>query len=859
MGNIAKYIKCALQVNSSSYSKFRGKTENKEEEFNNEMISYCLKNDIQVVGLAEHGSVDKSESLRVALENAGIVVFPGFEVSSAEKIHMVCLFPPEYSTSKLNRILGGLGMADAVIGTEASHLSCLEIAKSVKDHGGFWYAAHITGDNGILKTGSFPHIWKNPSLIAAQIPDSKENMDYKYLQITQNKVPEYKRTKAVALINAKDVVDPSDLDKPQCSVLVKMTSPTFENFRSAFKDPESRIRLNSERKEYYQSSIESITVTGGYLDGFHIDFSENLTTVIGGRGTGKSTLVGLIRYALQLEPISQEAKKDFTRLIDNNLGAGGRVDVRVYSNARHGERFTVTRRYKSDPVVKDSQNNVSSFSIRDILPMIEIYGQNEIIEISRDKAKIRDVADRLFTHSEEIDSEIRECHELLQKNGERLVDLESKISSTGEDLDELPQISEKLKYYQDAGLEQKLQVIRKLAEEEGHFTAISSAVKKVKSSTLPLVFKPEVEGECFSKVNQQIDFFNEQVKDLNRQYQSLFEELEKTVKQEKDSWESGKEKYDGELRESLKSIEGINDKSSDEIANEYSKLVCQESSCKHLKAELDQYQTEYDSLLIERRNLIENQRKAFDSRDKLLKSDLKKINKQKLNGTVRVGIEYRQNLKPLTDFIQSKVSGVAGKSLACLYDYSSFDVFEFANHCRCGKDRLKEEYGLKSNTAKLIAESLTKSDLLEIEEMILGDIVTIELNVNGTYKNLEDLSKGQQCTAILNLLLLDNEDPLIIDQPEDNLDNSFIAENLVDSLRNNKIKRQYILVSHNANIPVFGDAEQIIAMEEFDGTGRIAAGGCGSIDEESVKQHVINILEGGKDAFKMREEKYDLS
>lgn len=142
--------------------------------------------------------------------------------------------------------------------------------------------------------------------------------------------------------------------------------------------------------------------------------------------------------------------------------------------------------------------------------------------------------------------------------------------------------------------------------------------------------------------------------------------------------------------------------------------------------------------------------------------------------------------------------------------------------------------------------------------MQLDDIVEIELLVGEKYKKIKDLSKGQQCTATLNLLLLDNKDPLIIDQTEDNLDNSFIADNLVSILRENKIKRQYIFATHNANIPVFGDAEQIITMEENDGMGLIASDGIGSIDDSKVRNWVINILEGGTTAFKMREDKYGI-
>lgn len=175
-----------------------------------------------------------------------------------------------------------------------------------------------------------------------------------------------------------------------------------------------------------------------------------------------------------------------------------------------------------------------------------------------------------------------------------------------------------------------------------------------------------------------------------------------------------------------------------------------------------------------------------------------------------------------------------------------------------GADCLKQKHSLTQNVAEKIVNSLQSKDLREIEEMELEDLVIIELRVNKKYKKLSELSKGQQCTAILNLLLLDNKDPLVIDQPEDNLDNSFIGENLVKILRENNIKRQYILATHNANIPVFGDAEQIITMVEVDGQGTIAESGLGSIDDSGVKSNVISILEGGTAAFRMREAKYGI-
>ncbi|MBW1650802.1 MAG: DNA repair protein, partial [Deltaproteobacteria bacterium] len=109
------------------------------------------------------------------------------------------------------------------------------------------------------------------------------------------------------------------------------------------------------------------------------------------------------------------------------------------------------------------------------------------------------------------------------------------------------------------------------------------------------------------------------------------------------------------------------------------------------------------------------------------------------------------------------------------------------------------------------------------------------------------------CTAILHLLLLQNRDPLIMDQPEDNLDNAFIADRIVKELRSEKVNRQFIFATHNANIPVFGDAEWIGVFESSEGDTSILQG---AIDIENVRDKTANILEGGKKAFNQRKDKY---
>ena len=105
-------------------------------------------------------------------------------------------------------------------------------------------------------------------------------------------------------------------------------------------------------------------------------------------------------------------------------------------------------------------------------------------------------------------------------------------------------------------------------------------------------------------------------------------------------------------------------------------------------------------------------------------------------------------------------------------------------------------------------------------------------------------------------MLLDNEDPLILDQPEDNLDNAFIAERIVSELRNAKLTRQFIFATHNANIPVFGDAEWIGILSVEEGKGRILPQQQGAIDLPEIQRLAADILEGGEAAFNQRREKY---
>ena len=856
MPHFAQFYKCALQVNPYCYSAYRGNSIKDEDEYNASILQKCKQYSIQVVGLANHGDVDSSESLRKLLSENGIVVFPGFEIMSAEKIHMVCLFPENKTISDLNRYLGALGLGAAVRGNETSSCTFEEIAQKVYAFGGFFYAAHITGENGILKLGKMHHLWKSPLLQAAQIPDSKENIDPKYKGIIRNTDPQYKREKAPAFINACDIEKPEDLERQQAATLIKMSEPSFTCFVLAFKDPESRVCLQTDVDLSYQSSINSLRVFGGYLDGFSVEFSAHLDTIIGGRGTGKSTIINLIRYALGKEP-NKERVKEYNEMIEHNLGSGSRVEMEVTSYAQYGQKFKIIRRYKTDPVIEDANGNVTSMVADEILPNIEIYGQNEIVDVIKSNPSIAKIVSRLFSVDSSLRQTIDEAYKKLHMNTNEIIDCNKQIDNDESTVSDLPALKERLRFYREAGLEEKLPILRKMSTEEAAFNQVKKEIDLFSPIKWPSLSTLKDDSKELLVLQQLVTEFNSRSEKIQTDYNALISWLSLEYAAIRGKWNKQSESYDEAIRDSLCTIEGIQDKSATDIAKDFSETIMKIKNAEPIQDRIDRQKEAKIRLLMKRKTLIESCKKSLDDYMECINKQVKKLNKNVFSNSIRISIEYRQ-VKDAVIAQLKTIKGVGDVSLTGFLQYSDFDIFTFADDIRKGKDILIEKYKFTGGIAEKIISHYDELSLLRMEEMQLDDIYHIELFVNGQFKPLERLSKGQQCTAILNILLVENKDPLIVDQPEDNLDNAFIADSLIASIRKNKLLRHYIFATHNANIPVFGDAELIVAMEEQDGKGRIIQGGIGSIDTHSVRDYAVQVLEGGREAFLMREKKYGI-
>lgn len=876
----ARFWRCALQVNPVGYSEtYRGSEHGlSEEQYNQALLDKCLALSIKVVGLADHGSVTSVDTLRNLLKPHGIVVFPGFEIASNDKTHFVCLFAEDTPSQQLDRYLGSLELLDPDDGVCPSKLSSEQLIDKVDQLGGFIYAAHCTGDSGVLKLRQ-NHIWKAPKLRAAQIPGPIEDLkgveDDFYRKVLLNKTPAYQRERPMAIINAKDVAKPEDLEQPGATCWIKMTKPTFSAFKVAFLDPGSRIRLNSQQSESPIGIILRMGISGGYLDGVDIAFSEHLNTVIGGRGTGKSTLLECLRYVLDIPPQGKQAQKLHQDIIKENLGkSAGRIEVQIVSSAQHGKRYLVSRRYGEPPIVRDEHGVVSTLLPRDLLPGIDIYGQNEIYELAQDEQSRIRLLDRFLPQDGDFSRRNAELKKRLQENQHKLIKSLSEHDDLTAMVDRLPKLQEQLQGFQALGIQEKLAKTPLLARERQIAERASEELRHLHDGLaglqenlpdLTFISDKALEGLPGAAQLTPIRSILESLQlSFVQHLQAMQAELvegEQQLTAQLEFWKKSLLLGEAELEKALRSLPSMAGKSGQEVGVAYQRLMQDIERIKPLAARIDTYDKLLESQQQERRNLLAELSDLRSQHIKALQGAAKRLSKR-LQGKLKVEVIAEADRTPLKRFLlDCRLEGIGEKRLAWIDELETVSPLALAQSIRDGEVGLESGWGITS----LVANALTKlptSRLMELEALELDHRVDISLNVSHSdvepvFRPLSKLSTGQQCTAILHMLLLENVDPLIMDQPEDNLDNAFIAERIVHELREAKTNRQFLFATHNANIPVFGDAEWIGVFTSSGEHGSLGFDAQGSIDVPEIRDQVARILEGGRDAFIQRKEKYE--
>ena len=882
----AVFHRCALQVNPWSYGgKFRGKRVQGDPESHADAVTRKAEElRVTVLGIADHNDTSGVPAFRAAAKKRGITVFPGFELATTEGIHLVLLYPPDTPDDRLQRYLGEFGILNPGPSADLSDKSFTEALAKVRDHGGIGFAAHVTNDKGlfkVLKGQARIRAWHCEDLLAIQIPGRVDELHPSVRCIVTNQEPSYRRTHpadnglAVAAVNANDVVEPNDLEERSATCWIKMSRIGIEGLRQAFLDPGSRIRLRPSEGEPEQAEhteLLAIEWESGFLDGARVRLNPNLNVLVGGRGAGKSTIVESLRYVMDLAPVGAEAAKAHKGIVQNVLRGGTKVSLDVRSHHPVSREYRIERIVPNPPIVRDSQGNLTDLLPEDVVPRVEVYGQHEISELSGNRASLTRLLDRFVVPDPSLARRKAELRRELAATRGSLKETDRELERIGDQLAALPGLEETLARYREAGVEERLRERGLLVREERILDSIPERLASLRRCVGNLrqeipIDRAFLSAEALANLpgGEIIAHANGVLECLSREVENTIDRLDRSLARADQGIAEIRSRWHERKRNVLEEYERILRELQDSPiqADEFVELRTQIERLRPLgerRALLNRSRAQH---LKERRAQVAEWEELKGQEFRLLDRAARSVS-EKLRDRVKVEVTIAADRQPLIQLLRERIGGRLSEATNVLAEANDFSLPEFVERCRSGADALRERYRMPPTQASRLSGA-SEQTLALIEELELSPTTAIQLNTAPLgkpprWQALEELSTGQKATAVLLLLLIDSDAPLIIDQPEDDLDNRFITEGVVPRMREAKQRRQFVFPTHNANIPVLGDAELIVGLTGAgDAAGvraQIAAGHMGSINDPPVRALIEEVLEGGRDAFEKRRRKY---
>ncbi len=874
--NGARFYRCALQVNPFASVGRHDKPSafTSEDEYNTAIIDTCRKIGIEVIAVTDHYRVEHSRNLVQAARDAGLYAFSGFEAVTKDGVHLLCLFDQDKDAG-LERFIGECGIHDLEHPSPIGSLDASELLERSKEWGAVCIAAHVASAGGLLKKlsgQSRVNVWKSPNLLACALPGPVSDAPHAFRPILQNENDQYRRERLPAILNASDVHSPEALRKDRASCFIKMSEVSVEGLRQAFLDPQARVRLHGDPAPEPHAEFLAMTWEGGFLRDAAVHFNESLNVLVGGRGTGKSTVVESIRYVLGLEPLGDEARKAHEGVIRHVLKSGTKISLRVRSHKPSECCYTIERSVPNPPVVKDEAGEVLTLAPCDVMPGVAVFGQHEISELAKSSDKLTLLLERFADRDASLASRKSQVRRALERSRHRIVDARREMQSTEERLAALPGLEETQKRFQQAGIEERLKeksllireerLLKNLAERLDQYRTLQSELAEGLPIDAVFVSAKALAGlpnaDILAALDKILAKLSAGLKLVGEQFEGALAEADRAIAETEAHWNTRRtaieEIYEKLLRKLQQSkIDGA----------EFIQLRQQIEELRPLKDKTENLQRDLAAHEAERHNLLVEWEDIKVSEYGKIETAAQQVSHE-LHNRVQVKVAMAGDRDRLEQLLRDEVGGNLNAAVDRLKSQDQLSLRELARRCREGKESLIKHYDLPPGAAERIAQA--DCDLfMRMEELDLPATTEIELNTAPegeppVWQTLQALSTGQKATAVLLLLLLESEAPLVIDQPEDDLDNRFITEGIVPIMRKEKRRRQFVFSTHNANIPVLGDADLILGLsatgEAGGGQAEITPEHMGSIDAGPVRELVEEILEGGKAAFEARRSKY---
>ncbi|WP_024334646.1 TrlF family AAA-like ATPase [Desulfotignum balticum] len=894
----------------------------------------CYRAKLDVVGITDHNFLSKNfiPHLQSAFDeierefNHKITLFPGFEFEAdvGKGMHVLCLFEPGTSVDEIDHILTECGVGcprikDKTLSKSTQRLpeilNCVQKAHSDESWRGIVIIPHVFQDslfdNDRISEWLQQEEYRNPDLLAVEVPKPLSQMSDNFQKLFQSGddcLPEWKRIRPIATLMSSDnkkLIDSDGFGRPIPNSIgyrytwIKMSEPSIESLRQAFLDHDSRIILPEDvsadthpafRIRY--GMIKSISIKNvAFLADQEMYFSSNLNCVIGGRGTGKSTLLEYLRIILgkdKPEDLDAGTKERINRIRDTLnspnaelkvcwVSADGVEDHIVWEN--NGP--TVQNRDMADPETffnnlpirfysQQQLNNLTESKIEEggvrqaqrLLELVDGFTKNELNELADQERKLKLQIQEAFTSLRKAKMLEKECNKLLQEHQE----LERQWKARSE-IQEYAHRHQKLKA-ESRYLDGLLGIPGK------QFADVAALSKAVAASHISFDVKDSPHGTWFLHFDEKVKAAKEALAKRICEAVEEFETIIEKLKSDDIAWTAIQEELDkaDENFSEACAAKGLTTDDVGHLQEINQTRAKKQNEIEEIGCEIQRLKDEAGDPEVLMQRLHGIWREQFQCRVEAAEraNDLAVLSEHGQR-FIEVSAKYQQDQKNFRELWQRFAPSDGRTRLGKNWErcgeviFKSFvDQDKAVSPWQVLQNQLSPQKGSDVMDFGVSFQELSQhiQDNLEQWEKLRCSRVqdTVDMKLYRSDGSLAgsiaegSLSDGQRNTAALALLLAQEGGPLVIDQPEDELDSNFVFRELIPMLRKVKSKRQLIMATHNANLPVNGDAELVYAFEARDGKGEMLA--CGGLDQRAVTKAVLDIMEGTEEAFRRRREKY---
>ena len=905
--NGARWWKCDFHTHtpaSNDYGKGQDQSVLRNRSPKEWLLDYMCAG-VDCIAITDHNTgawVDRVKAALGELESENpedfrpLHVFPGVEISVTGSVHLLAILGCDKTTSDIDSLLGAVGFPSTGKGSSdhVTNKAFVEVVDAIVEAGGIAIPAHVDDHNGLFQL---------------QGTTLQQVLDYKDIFAMELRNPAYQKPQLYVgeklhwtEILGSDAHHPSGGAEQQFPgshfTWVKMGSPSIEGLRLALLDGALSVRRSDQDtddpNEHAPFALESIEVSQARYMGrsrsFTIGFNPWFNAIIGGRGTGKSTAIEFLRIAVrrkdELPEALQPEFEQYNQVYQDREDSGLLTEdaaIRMICR-KDGDRFRVQWNPAGDlePIEQEEngQWRRAEGDIQQRFP-VRIYSQKQVFQLAKTPLallKVIDEAPDVDQHSWSEKWKLQESRFLSLRAKAR--EVEAGLAEEPRLKGELDDVKRKLDIFEQSGhteilksFQERTRQYREVEAWEESWTETGMQLRKVAAEIVPDL----LDGSTFNsdsasdedlqkraaKTHGHLDEIRKFVEDLASKADKVVAEWRKS--KDDSSW---KQSVDAATQAYQELTENLSQKGAGDPAA-YGEFVQRRQVIEQRLKELDERKKQVDDLNGEAdtclQHLLEIRRELTASRRKFLKAVLSgnqyvQIQVVPYGAYEMVESEFRRLLQREDETFEKDIGSPDGGGLLGELYRNGNGAEDVEQNLASIKDKIRKiilkqydtgalaDKRFATHIDRLPPEAIDRLDLwfpedsLEVQYSAMGD--------GQRFRSIQEGSPGQKTAALLAFLLSYGDEPLIMDQPEDDLDNHLIYDLIVTQLREVKRRRQVIVVTHNANIVVNGDAELVVALAASGGETQKECEG--SLQEQQVRETICAVMEGGRKAFENR-------